>query len=136
MLRHYAQTEQAANNEHFLEEAQLQQRRFLVTGANGFVGARLCRWLVDRECQVVAAVRSSSSLELLDGLEQLQLVCCELPDSQPLREVLDSSMTVIHCAASRVDAPDVESQRRLFEVNVTGTREVVECCRQAGVPTH
>lgn len=41
----------------------------LVTGASGFTGSRLCRYLVQRGDTVRALVRPSSSLDALDGVD-------------------------------------------------------------------
>jgi nucleoside-diphosphate-sugar epimerase len=41
----------------------------LITGANGFVGSRLCRKLLQEGFRVIAGVRKTADLSLLDGLE-------------------------------------------------------------------
>jgi nucleoside-diphosphate-sugar epimerase len=56
-------------------------RRVLLTGAAGFIGARLARALLTHGCTVVALVRPTSNLDRLAGLENaLRLVGSDFHD--------------------------------------------------------
>lgn len=41
----------------------------LITGANGFVGTRLCKKFLSENFHVIAGVRKSSDISSLDGLD-------------------------------------------------------------------
>ncbi len=101
----------------------------LVTGANGFVGAALCRKLTERRDTVRGLVRKTSDLTLLEGLP-VQLVVGSLEDASSLAEAVGGSEVVYHVAASVTDWGTPEAFRR---VNVEGTRSVLEAAVVAGV---
>lgn len=62
----------------------------LVTGANGFVGAHLCKLLLEKQVTVYAMVRKTSNLSLMKILnpqfEKIHLVYGDLTDYQSLAE--------------------------------------------------
>jgi nucleoside-diphosphate-sugar epimerase len=97
----------------------------LVTGANGFVGSHLCEALVARGWDVRALVRSTSNLEWLKGIP-VKLHTGEITTLQSLPAAVEGVDYVFHCAAV-VKARD---PRRFTEVNVEGTRNVLDACLQ------
>lgn len=102
----------------------------LVTGANGFIGAHLCRELLDHGYQVRALHRVGSNLSALSGLN-LELWPGDITERASLSRPLAGVEVVFHIAATFREAqiPD----RRYFEVNLEGTRNVLESARAAGV---
>lgn len=60
------------------------QQSVLITGANGFIGSRMCRLFLDRGFRVIAGVRQSANLNLLEGLDiELRYGDISYPDSLP-----------------------------------------------------
>ena len=101
----------------------------LITGATGFVGSHVARALVQRGDDVRAAVRATSKLDALAGLD-LETVVAEVTDRRAVRRALRDVDRVFHIAGStslRGSSDD------LFRVNVQGTRTVLEECRRAEV---
>lgn len=95
--------------------------RILITGANGFIGSRLCRTFLDRGFDVYAGVRRRSNLSLLKGLEvAFRFGDVTLPDSLP--EMVAGVEYIIH-NAGLVKARDEET---FFSVNEQGTRNLFE----------
>jgi len=101
--------------------------RVLVTGASGFIGSALCRALVARGDEVAALVRRPGSEPA--GTTPM---AGDLGEGGRLAEVLDQARPecVLHLAA------EIASQRsaaKVYEVNVRGTRRLVDAClRYAG----
>ncbi len=100
--------------------------RVLVTGASGFLGGALCRDLRGRGHEPVALVRRPGS-----GPEGFAEVEGDLADAASLARALDSARpeVVAHLAA------EIASQRsaeRINEVNVEGTRRLIEASEAAG----
>lgn len=99
----------------------------LVTGANGFVGAALCRTLRARGRQVVAAVRQ--------GAGAGQVSVGSLGPATDWRLALDGCKVVIHLAA-RVHVMSDASQDPLAayrEVNVEATLNLARQAQRQGV---
>jgi len=101
----------------------------LVTGATGFLGARLAETLCRQGYRVRAMARRTSDLGRLAGIG-VEIVEGELEDGAAVARACAGQQLVFHCAALVSDwAPRAEIER----VNVDGTRTVIAACRAAGV---
>ena len=104
--------------------------RTLVTGGAGFIGARVVRALAERGDDLRLTMRDSTKTENLAGLEY-ETVKCDLLDRRQVRRAVKGVERVFHCAGmTSFRRADTE---RLFEVNVIGTRNLLEECMRAGV---
>ncbi|TNE50265.1 MAG: NAD-dependent epimerase/dehydratase family protein [Deltaproteobacteria bacterium] len=100
-----------------------------ITGATGFVGSYLCRTFVKEGFHVVALKRESSDVSALDDVqEHLTWVVGDVLEPALMEEAISSSTYVIHSAAMISFSP--ETRARMYQVNVEGTRNVVELCRK------
>jgi dihydroflavonol-4-reductase len=102
----------------------------LVTGGAGFIGSHVARALAERGDDLRLTVRDSTKPENLAGLEH-EPVKCDLLDRRQVRRALKGVGRVFHCAGLSSLRPSDEE--RLFEVNVLGTRTLLEECLKAGV---
>ena len=104
--------------------------RALVTGSTGFVGSHIARALVDAGHHVRALHRKTSKLDALAGLDY-ETAIGDLDDADALREACAGRDWVFHVAAVadywRAD------QTRMFDVNVEGTRSVLQAAKDSGV---
>src|SRR3954454_9309411 len=101
----------------------------LVTGATGLVGSHVARALVGRGDEVRVTVRGTSRTDNLSDLDAEQCVC-DVLDRRALRRALKGVDRVFHVAGlTSLRAP----REKLVEVNVTGTRIVMEEALRAGV---
>jgi dihydroflavonol-4-reductase len=101
-----------------------------VTGAAGHVGSAVIRVLLDsgrRDIRVLVMPGDKSASSLPPGIEQ---VAGDLLDHDALKRFFDvpegSEIVVIHCAG--IVSTSMKSSRKLYEVNVTGTRNIVDTC--------
>lgn len=104
----------------------------LVTGASGFTGSHLARFLVGAGHDVRVLVRSSSGRDVLRGLD-VEYVLGDLADRDSLRRAVSGTECIYHLAAVYREArlPD----RTYFDVNVEGTRRLAEAALdEGGVP--
>jgi len=99
----------------------IQPKTVLVTGANGFVGARLCEVLLERGYTVRALVRETSDLFRLEGVD-VEFVYGDLGDMPSLNKAVDGVDIVIH-TAGRIKAPNLQIY---MEANKLGTRNLLE----------
>jgi dihydroflavonol-4-reductase len=102
----------------------------LVTGATGFLGSHVARALAGRGENVRVLVRPSSDLRALEGLEAERFTG-DLRNSASLEGALEGVQRVFHVAADyRLWARD---PREIHESNVTGTQNLLDAARRAGV---
>ena len=112
----------------------------LVTGGRGFVGAWLCKALLDRGTQVVALDRRTSrerpsTLALLGIEGDVIEATGSLIDGDLLAGTLEEHRidTVFHLAAETIVGTVQADPASAFETNVRGTWTLLEACREGGV---
>lgn len=101
----------------------------LVTGATGFIGGHLAQRLVQERYRVRCLVRKSSDTSVLEALD-VELVRGDLTDAGSLISAAQGCRFVIHCGALVSDWATVGE---IKQVNVTGTRNVLEASAAASV---
>ena len=93
----------------------------LITGANGFIGSHVTRFLIGQGEQVRVLVRPQSDLRLLQGLA-VEFAYADLRDATSLPTPLRGVQRVYHLAADyRLWA---DNPQDIYESNVTGTRNL------------
>ncbi|MEK6694653.1 MAG: hopanoid-associated sugar epimerase [Nitrospirota bacterium] len=102
----------------------------LVTGSTGFIGAAVARCLLERGVDVRVLVRRDSDLGNLEGLN-VEQAYGDLRDAASLRQALTGCRQLYHVAAHyALWAPDPQI---FYDINVTGTRNLMEAARDVGV---
>ncbi|MBI2965854.1 MAG: NAD-dependent epimerase/dehydratase family protein [Chloroflexi bacterium] len=104
--------------------------KFLVTGATGFIGGVVARHLVVRGHEVRALVRSGHDLDAIRA-EGWIPVAGDLLDSASLAPAVEGVDGVFHVAALYTFWS--RESKLLYQVNVDGTRAVLDSARHAGV---
>lgn len=109
-------------------------REVLVTGGAGFIGANLCRALLDsgRYRVTVLDDLSTGHRSNLDGLD-LNFVEGSILDTELLSRVTPEQGLVVHLAALGSVPRSVADPVSTHEANATGTLLVLEAARLAGV---
>jgi nucleoside-diphosphate-sugar epimerase len=104
--------------------------RFLVTGATGFVGANLCRRLVERERDVVALVRPGSDRWRLEGLAgSLTIAEADLLDPSGVADAVRSADPTVLCHLAAHGAyPHQSDMSRVTLTNVNGLVHLLAAC--------
>jgi nucleoside-diphosphate-sugar epimerase len=100
--------------------------KVLVTGASGFVGGHVAEALSNRGDRVRALVRKTSQRSHLERLPNVELFEGSIGDMDRLHQAVDGVDAVIH-AAGLVKA---RSADEFFSVNVGGTSNLIEACRE------
>ncbi len=103
-----------------------------VTGANGLVGSFIVKRLVDEGHSVAAIIRTNSDKSLLFGyLDRITIREADVLDVSTLNDAFLDLEAVVHTAAIVTYNP--RKSRHLFDVNVEGTRNVVNLCLALGI---
>jgi nucleoside-diphosphate-sugar epimerase len=102
-----------------------------VTGANGFIGQRLCERLSLEGHEVRCLVRSPKKFGALLSLDGLTPVTGDLDDEKALEEGAKGCDTVFHLAA--YTKPWSKDKSLPFRINVTGTGNLLRAALQGGV---
>ncbi len=103
--------------------------RAFVTGGTGFVGANLVRLLLQQGYEVRALVRANSCLDNLKSLE-IEIVRGDLNQDNLARQ-MKGCQILFHVAAQY--SLWQKDRDALYRNNVLGTRNILNCARQAGV---
>ena len=104
-------------------------QRVLVTGGAGFIGANLCRRLVDRGHTVTAFDDLSTGFEdNLTGVDA-PLTVGSILDRDALGRAVDPADAVVHLAARPSVPRSITDPIASHEVNATGTLNVLEAAR-------
>lgn len=116
--------------------------RVAVTGAAGFIGSHCCRALLDAGHAVVALdnfdpfydrrIKEAGLAGLLprDGFQFLE---GDIRDPVAVRDTVTACDVVLHLAARAGVRPSIEEPVLYSSINVEGTVQLLEACREAGV---
>ena len=97
--------------------------RVFITGGTGFIGSHLAKRLILESGGCVRAlVRNPDEARWLDDLG-VEILPGDITEPSTLRGVMDDCQTVYHSAAW---VSESGSKDRVWAVNVTGTRNVVD----------
>jgi len=105
-------------------------RMVVVTGATGHIGNVLVRKLVEDHISVRALFAPGDDLKALSNLP-VELIPMDILDSDGLVRAFDGAEAVFHLAGIITIMPFF--QKRVYRVNVEGTKNVITACRKAGV---
>ena len=110
------------------KDKNLQDLRYAVTGATGYVGKRLLAHLRDKGAAASVLIREAS----LDGVEissDHSIVVGDLSDTEALRRLIADSDVVFHLAAYVHKPTNTPGQKaQCFEVNYEGTKRLLDAC--------
>jgi len=110
------------------------KRLYLLTGAAGNLGSSIARQLV-QEGRTVRGLFLSGDPAAERIPQQVELVPGDITDPESLSSFFDSKgygeTVVIHCASIVTVSPDYN--KKVYDVNVTGTKNMVDACVERGV---
>ncbi len=105
-------------------------KNVLVTGGTGFLGSNLARTLVEEGCNVRILRRPESDLRAIDNTD-VEHCIGDVRDSASLRRVTKGCDTVFHTAG--LISYWRKERATMMDVNVVGTRNMVDASLEAGV---
>lgn len=104
-----------------------------ITGGTGFLGTHLIQELDAAGCEIIALHRPKSDLTELKKCKKVSFVLGDVTDIESLRRGMPETVdAVFHCAGSVGNLPHSQENSR-YIVNQTGTRNVVDVCKEKKV---
>jgi dihydroflavonol-4-reductase len=98
-----------------------------ITGANGLLGSFIVRKLIESGKPFVAIKRKGSDTSLLRDVDHLiTWKEADVTDFDAIQEAIQGCTHVIHAAA--IVSFNPRHKRKIFNVNINGTRNVVNAC--------
>lgn len=116
----------------------MENKKVLVTGADGFIGSHLTEMLVRQGAHVKALSLYNSFndwgwLENTDCLDKVEVVCGDIRDPNFCREITKGVDVVFHLAALIAIPYSYVAPDSYVATNVTGTLNMLQAARDAGV---
>jgi UDP-glucuronate 4-epimerase len=125
-------------------EVALRAKRVVLTGGAGFIGSHVAEALVRNGAQLTiidnldpfySSAQKKANLKAIRGTGNYAFVNCDVRSVRKMRELIARARpeTIIHLAGRAGVRPSIQ-QPRLYEgVNIGGTLNLLELCRQLGV---
>jgi len=109
--------------------------KVVVTGGAGFIGSHLVARLLDEGAEVTVLDNlSGGKLENLSGVvDDIQFIKDDIRDFDAVKRAVEGADTVFHEAAIASVPRSIEDPETSYEVNITGTVNVLVAARDAGV---
>ena len=102
--------------------------KYIITGGAGFIGSHIVEHLVKKKKRVVVLDNlSTGRLEnILKFKSQIKFIKCDISKKGKWMEEFKGQYYVFHLAALADIVPSIQSPKKYFESNVTGTLNVLE----------
>ena len=110
-------------------------KKILITGGAGFIGRHLSDHLAARDDTTVTVIDNESlgDRRHLDQ-EKIRFIHGDLRSRDDLRSALEGQDAAVHLAADTRVLDSIENPQHNFDNNVIGTFNLLEVCREVGVP--
>jgi nucleoside-diphosphate-sugar epimerase len=102
----------------------------LVTGANGFTASYVCKQLIEKGYKVRGLVRKNADMKLIKGVP-VEFHYTDLAVDNDFSTVMKDVDVVYHIAAAY--RTENVPRKYFWDVNVEGTRKLLEAAKNAGV---
>lgn len=114
----------------------MESKRYLVTGGLGFLGAPLCRALVNQghEVRILDDASRGRTDRIADIEDQVDLVQGDIRDPGSVREAVEGVDAVCHLAFVNGTRHFYERPAHVLEVGVKGCVNVLDACVAEDVP--
>jgi UDP-glucose 4-epimerase len=109
----------------------------LITGGAGFIGSHLAELLISEGHDVIVVDNLTSGS--IDNFESISSKTCfkfeniDIRDIENLKPLFEDVDWVFHLAGLADIVPSIEMPSQYYSTNVTGTFNVLECARIAGI---
>lgn len=111
--------------------------KVLITGGCGFVGANLLHYLYEKHCTIrILDNLSTGKKEYIDRLslpESPELIMGDIRNKENVGKAVEGMDAIVHLAAHTNVIESLENPDDSWDINVTGTFNLLEACRKDGI---
>lgn len=111
--------------------------KVLITGGCGFIGTNLVKFLSEKGFTVTIldnlSVGRKDYIETLSLPNPPQVVIGDIRNKKAMNQAVSGIEAVVHLAAHTSVVESLENPREDWDINVNGTLNLLEACRQNGV---
>tara|TARA_X000000950_G_scaffold249658_1_gene309727 strand:- start:654 stop:1634 length:981 start_codon:yes stop_codon:yes gene_type:complete len=109
--------------------------KYIITGGAGFIGSHLVEYFVKKKKKVVVLDNlSTGRLEnILKFKSQIKFIKCDISKKGKWMDEFKGQYYVFHLAALADIVPSIQSPKKYFESNVTGTLNILEASRKGKI---
>ena len=116
----------------------IENKRVLVTGADGFIGSHLTELLLSKGCRVRALAQYNSFnnwgwLEEVEGGGNLEIISGDVRDAEFCRTLMGETDVVFHLAALVAIPYSYVAPQTYVDTNVSGTLNICQAARDSNV---
>ncbi len=109
--------------------------KVLIIGGGGLVGQKLARALASRETLRGAPISSLVLADVIDPAQvdapfEVQTITCDIANPASVASVIDADTDVIYLLAAIVSGQAEEDMTLGYQINMMGTMNVLERCRE------
>ncbi|WP_339103339.1 NAD-dependent epimerase/dehydratase family protein [Haloterrigena salinisoli] len=108
-------------------------RRILVTGGAGFIGSNFARWLAPHAHVTILDDFRSGSRDNIDDIDDVSVIDGDIRDAGLVGDAVRDQDVVVHMAAMAGVQRTLDNPVDTLEVNVEGTRTVLEAAVEESV---
>ncbi|MCH9032483.1 MAG: SDR family NAD(P)-dependent oxidoreductase, partial [candidate division Zixibacteria bacterium] len=112
------------------------KRNILVTGGAGFAGSHLLELLLEEGYKPFASVNSDESIENISHLKKsIEIIRCDVRNKKQVEKMISKvgPVWVFHLAAISSVGDSFDNDRLTYEVNFTGTLNLLESLRNSAM---
>ena len=108
---------------------------FAITGGSGYIGLRLARRLLtlDQSAQVLLLDIRPPLIDEDDHSDRLTYRHCDLRSASSVHQALADASCIFHLASYGMSGREMLNKPMIYQVNVTGTENVVRACLEHGI---
>jgi len=115
----------------------LENKKVLITGADGFIGSHLAEYLLSKNCKVRALSYYNSFnywgwLEDMGKHDRLEIVTGDVRDAQLCREITQGVDVIFHLAALIAIPYSYRAPQSYVDTNVKGTLNICQAAKENG----
>lgn len=110
--------------------------KVLITGLTGFTGSHLAEYLLEKDCTIIGTVFNKKKLYNIEHItEHIHIFGCDLCVPSKVKRIIQKVDPdyIFHLAAETRERRAKKDSKEMFNINVTGTMNLLEALLESGI---